>query len=302
MSKWTNEQIIEILKNLSDQLGRKKLSKTDVASVISPSTVTSRFGNVGNALEAAGLERTDCAEHFRNRRPELTPDQLFEALCRLEAHLGHEPTYPECSAKGQYSVTPYRTRFGKWPDVLAHYRKWKAENEHPLSGISAQGMRDGNDASETVVLDDQPAGRIPAPSAGASKTKPAGQFYGEPIEFRGLRHAPINEQGVVFLFGMVSAELGFHIEAVQQGFPDCEGKYLYDAKKNLWAKARIEFEYKASSFNSHCHDPSQCDFIVCWVNDWPECPVQVIELRTEILRLPSRIELRTEILRLPSPR
>ncbi len=67
------------------------------------------------------------------------------------------------------------------------------------------------------------------------------------------RHAPINEQGVVYVFGMVSRELGFYIEAVQQGFPDCEGKYLYSSKKNLWAKARIEFEFKASSFRLHGH-------------------------------------------------
>jgi hypothetical protein len=119
----------------------------------------------------------------------------------------------------------------------------------------------------------------------ARSTGNPAQLYGEPIDFRGLRHAPINEQGVVYLFGMVSRELGFYIEAIQQGFPDCEGKYLFDAKKNLWAKARIEFEFKASNFQEHGHDPNQCDFIVCWINDWPECPITVIELRKEILKL-----------------
>ena len=114
------------------------------------------------------------------------------------------------------------------------------------------------------------------------------QLYGEPIDFRGLRHAPINEQGVVYLFGMVSRELGFYVEAIQQGFPDCEGKYLHDAKKNLWAKARIEFEFKASNFREHGHDPAQCDFIVCWVNDWKECPITVIELSREVCKLPQR--------------
>jgi hypothetical protein len=114
------------------------------------------------------------------------------------------------------------------------------------------------------------------------------QLYGEPIDFRGLRHAPINEQGVVYLFGMVSRELGFYIEAIQQGFPDCEGKYLHNAGKNLWAKARIEFEFRASSFREHGHDAGQCDFIVCWVDDWPGCPIRVIELSKEILKLSAR--------------
>jgi len=82
--------------------------------------------------------------------------------------------------------------------------------------------------------------------------------------------------------------LGFYIEAIQVGFPDCEGKYLYDSKKNLWAKARIEFEYRASNFQNHGHDPGECDFVVCWENDWPECPINVIALKKEILKLPPR--------------
>jgi hypothetical protein len=52
----------------------------------------------------------------------------------------------------------------------------------------------------------------------------AGLQYGPPIDFRGLRHAPINEQVVVFLFGMVSYKLGFIVEAVHASFPDCETK------------------------------------------------------------------------------
>jgi hypothetical protein len=93
---------------------------------------------------------------------------------------------------------------------------------------------------------------------------------------------------VVYLFGMVSRELGFTVEAIQNAFPDCEGKYILDRKKNLWAGARIEFEFLASNFREHGHDASQCDYIVCWENDWPDCPVTVIELRREILRLPSK--------------
>jgi hypothetical protein len=32
--------------------------------------------------------------------------------------------------------------------------------------------------------------------------------YGQPLDFRGLRHEPVNEQGVVLLFGLVAKELG----------------------------------------------------------------------------------------------
>jgi len=64
---------------------------------------------------------------------------------------------------------------------------------------------------------------------------------------------------------------------------------LADAKKNLWARARIEFEFKASNFNEHGHDPDGCDFIVCWINDWPDCPITIIELKSEIKKLPKKL-------------
>jgi hypothetical protein len=32
------------------------------------------------------------------------------------------------------------------------------------------------------------------------------------------------------------------------------------------------------------HDVSGCDMIVCWIHNWPECPLEVVELR-EIARI-----------------
>jgi hypothetical protein len=42
---------------------------------------------------------------------------------------------------------------------------------------------------------------------------------------------------------------------------------------------RIEFEYRSRNFAAHRHDPGGCDPIVCWVHDWPDCPIEVLELR-----------------------
>lgn len=105
-------------------------------------------------------------------------------------------------------------------------------------------------------------------------------LLGEPLNFRGLQHAPINEQGVVFLFGMVCKELGYLIEAVHTGFPDCEGKRQVD--NHRWQRVRIEFEFKSSSFLRHGHNPDLCDLIVCWEHDWRECPLEVLELKKAI--------------------
>ena len=75
------------------------------------------------------------------------------------------------------------------------------------------------------------------------------QLYGEPIDFRGLRHAPINEQGVVYLFGMVSRELGFYIEAINRVFRI--------AKANTFTTRRRTFGQRRGSNSSSVHPPSR---------------------------------------------
>ncbi len=95
-----------------------------------------------------------------------------------------------------------------------------------------------------------------------------------------MLYEPVNELGVVLLFGMYHRELGFpYIIKVQQSFPDMialdeEGDYC-----------RIEFEYKSSSFIQHGHDPDGCDYIVCWIDDLDDqSPLKekTISLREEI--------------------
>lgn len=78
---------------------------------------------------------------------------------------------------------------------------------------------------------------------------------------------------------MVCFELGFIVEAIRSGFPDCEAKRRIDSKKDHWERVRIEFEYVSSNFREHGHNPAKCDLIVCWQHDWEECPLEVIELK-----------------------
>jgi hypothetical protein len=112
-----------------------------------------------------------------------------------------------------------------------------------------------------------------------------GRLLGEFINFRGLKHTPVNEQGVVFLFGMVALELGYVVEIVRTGFPDCEAKRRVG--KDRWEKIRIEFEFRSRNFLGHGHDKNDCDVIVCWENDWPDCPLEVLELSAIIEDLDS---------------
>ena len=104
-------------------------------------------------------------------------------------------------------------------------------------------------------------------------------IVGDLINFRGLVYAPMNENGVIFLFGKVADDLNMYIEEIKPGYPDCIGR-RYIGKG--WERVAIEFEFKSSNFKTHKHDPKSCDLIICWENDWKDCPIEVIELKTEI--------------------
>jgi hypothetical protein len=101
---------------------------------------------------------------------------------------------------------------------------------------------------------------------------------GEPFDRSPMTNAPVNELGVMVLFGMVAARLGLQVEAVQGKFPDCVAKRLVAPGK--WQHLRIEFEYESKNFKLHGHDPKGCDMIVCWRHNWKDIPadLEVIEL------------------------
>ena len=115
------------------------------------------------------------------------------------------------------------------------------------------------------------------------KEKKRRKVMGEMVNFRGIRFAPVNRLGVAYLFGMVSRELDFIIESFQLDYPDCEGRRCFDKEKNQWEYVRISFEYKSTDFKEKNRDENDCDILVCWVHDWEECPMEVLELRSTII-------------------
>jgi len=103
-------------------------------------------------------------------------------------------------------------------------------------------------------------------------------LLGAPLGLPAMAYEPVNEMGVMVLFSMMAQQLGFVIESVQSGFPDCEAKI--EVEPGRWQHFRIEFEYESKQFKKHGHDPNQCDLIVCWRHNWKGCPpnLQVLEL------------------------
>jgi hypothetical protein len=106
-------------------------------------------------------------------------------------------------------------------DVLRKYLEWLKANKPESPNLEIvtrilQSPSDNVDASEAP------------PKSREMKTptyqKMAARVYGRPLHFGNLTYEPTNEQGVVFLFGIVSKYLGFDsIEYLGTEFPDCEG-------------------------------------------------------------------------------
>ena len=106
------------------------------------------------------------------------------------------------------------------------------------------------------------------------------RVYGDRINFKSLSRSPVNEHGVVYLFGVLHDTFDLQIESIQAGFPDCIARRKVG--RNRWEEVRIEFEFKSRNFVIHKHDPDGADMIICWEHDWKDCPdhIEVIELST----------------------
>jgi hypothetical protein len=101
--------------------------------------------------------------------------------------------------------------------------------------------------------------------------------------FAPFSFAPTNEQGVIFVFGGVAHELGLTVTRLQTQFPDIEA--MREVGPNKCQPVYLEAEYESKNFLLHMHPLDGCDGIVCWIDNWPECPLEVIELRSVVEEL-----------------
>lgn len=81
---------------------------------------------------------------------------------------------------------------------------------------------------------------------------------------------PRNEQGVIVSFIQQIADTRWSVERISTKFPDA---VIRDGKSGVLYS--VEFEYVASNFVKHGHDIDQCDVVICWIDDWPTCPITI---------------------------
>lgn len=275
------DEVLNAIRAAAKSLGRPpSRAEFKGASGMTEYQVLKHFPSWREAVRAAGLE-----PHSTN--VPIVPEVLLEDWGEFVRRERRIPTRDQYRRDGTYSPGVFEKKLGPWSAVPSKFRQFaegKPEWADVVALLPIEHARAPFAAPSAVVP--PRTGAVPSSSTIHRHSRLDDRpTYGNPVDFRGLRHEPVNEQGVVFLFGMVARELGYHVEAVQTGYPDCEAKRQVDAGK--WQRVRIEFEFESRNFRDHGHHPDGCDVIVCWRHNWLECPVslEVVELSSVIRTL-----------------
>lgn len=195
---------------------------------IAYSRVQRHFRGHADLLRAAGLQT-----YLVNAR--LDDDTLMRSM--REAFLKTEGIVAQFrfDAASAHSRSVYRRRWGGWSAAVAAFRDWIEKHDPQFPYLDELRRH---------------RGRAPRPRA---LPPPGDRQYGPLLGFRTLQHAPLNEAGVVFLFGVMAGELGFVIDALRSDFPDCEACRQVENGAR-WVPVRIESEYRSRNFRHHGHD------------------------------------------------
>ena len=274
--------IVECAQKLGHTPSFSELTKT---VKISRGRIRRLFGTYARALSECNLEKTGGGH-------KLTIEILFRDWATAARALKKIPSISEYEMMSKYSAVPLRGRFGGWMSVArglrqwAERQSWAEEWRDVLDMVMTQDRsregapllyKPGTYRLETYRPEDQ------GPSPRELINRP---LYGPLLRQGPLTHGPVNEAGVMCLFSAMAEALGFVIMRVQTEFPDCEA--MRRVGEDRWQWVRIEFEYESRNFLKHQHDRNGCDLIVCWKHNWPECPLEVLELSEVVKRLGNR--------------
>jgi hypothetical protein len=270
----TKEEMIAAIHECAARLGHAP-SSTELrkSANVHKYDVRKYFGTHAKALDACGMEAGGAGYEVKLKT-------LFLGWAEVVRELGKPPTMEEYDKRSKNSVRPLIRRAGSWtrvPLLMMEFAKregLEGEFKDVLDIIAAhyQLARARNRTSGPTkdmllrprIMVDQP-------------------MYGEPLLDSPLMCAPINEMGVVLLFGGICRSLGFYVTRMQSEFPDCEA--LRRVERDRCQLAKIEFEYESRNFLFHGHPITGCNLIVCWSHNWLDCPIEVLELKSLVGRL-----------------
>lgn len=288
------KQILNSIAAIAKRLGRAP-SRAEFTSQsgISAFFVLHWFRSWSDAVKAAGLRPYTLNKRIEDRA-------LLEDWGKAVRKNRAVPPRHIYLLEGRYNPGTLAKRFGGYssvPQAFRNFAKGRREWRDVLALLPAplpewRRGQPAKKAASAILPDDGkqcPTNRNASRCISRKKAQYAAlkdrAMCGNPIESCGLRYEPVNEQGVVLLFGMLAKDLGYVVEAVQTGFPDCEARRQVSADR--WQRVNVEFEFESKNFRDHGHSANGCDVIVCWRHNWHDCPnhIEVLDLSRVIQSL-----------------
>jgi hypothetical protein len=275
----SRDEIIAAIQKCAEELGHvPTLDELLGKTTISKHRLRKNFGPYVKALAACGLERHGCGY-------KIGMENLFLDWATVVRKLGKVPSMLDYEVHGKYTTKGLVRHYGGWTHVpaglLGYARERQLENDwKDVLDIAEAALKVAPPPARTLAKT-----RTQLPGRRVTTNQPV---YGPPMMLAGpMVYAPMNEAGVMVLFGAVAREQGFAITRVQSAFPDCEA--MREIEPGKWQPNKLEFEYESRNFLLHLHPVDGCDGIVCWKHNWPECPLEVLELSTMTWHAPKKI-------------
>lgn len=264
--RYTTEELLEIVKKAHKKSKEKNVTlslrvfneycRENYGSMLI-GTVSKRFASAQGKLDGwSQVLRQFGIEPGRK----YTEEMVIEHIYKLYKKLGNkQPKEEEILKSGMSLNTVYRY-FGKTSNaikVMYEAKEIKQEYVLPVNVAAIRKLDKAGDSLRHLPID--------------------------------LDESPVNEQGVVLLFGKVHFAIGFPtIVKVQQDFPDCKAFSTIGGQRH---RANIEFKFKSASYFRSRRTikewEERVDYLVCWEHNSASFnekirTVQVIALKDEL--------------------
>ena len=258
----TKEQILATIRKCA--AARKRVPSRDelVKLGVTRSLLRKHFSCADDAYRQAGLDLAGGGAGRVVRSQDLLLD--WAAVARK---IGHLPSSVDYGRHGRFCYGSLTNRWRRWAEVPRIFRQ-QADLDPALAAWQ-----------DVLAMVDTHLMRAHVPTSDKRLQLLNGRAtYGPVLALPGLAHEPMDESGVIFVFGIVAHRLGFTVLRTQTAFPDCEA--LREYRPGCWQRVAIEFEFESRNFLKHRHRAADCDIIICWRHNWPEVPknLEVIEL------------------------
>ena len=280
----TKEEIVKAIRVCAKKLHRNpSLRELRAMSGVPAKHVYKRLGSLRKALQAAGLEGIG---------PGFSPaeETVLRDWASVARKLKKLPSILEYERAGRFSGKPFHRLYGSWRGTAEGFCKFVDKRGlQPQWGDVLEMIADAQAQSTAATttpaactnvtawpIQEQDNRKRKYRKGGIMRDRPV---YGRPLPWPELAHEPVNELGVVFVFGMMARRLRFVVHRLQAGFPDCIA--MREVAPGIWQRVRIEFEFESRNFKKHKHRKDKCDVIVCWKHNWKDCPLDVVELGRE---------------------